>query len=77
MPRILSKSIISTSIKFFEVTLWRTVLGHFLYIRLVITDSPTRVEAEKGSERLSGLTPKLTAIRGVIKERVGAGSNNT
>ena len=36
--------------------------GQFLYTRLAITGSPTGVETEKGSERVSGLTLNWTAI---------------
>ena len=48
----------------------------FLYSRLAITESPTKVETEKGSERVSRLTPKFTVIRRVAKVRVSPRFNN-
>jgi len=46
------------------------VTGQFLYTRLAITRSPTGVETKKGSEGVSRLTPKITAIKRVTKVRV-------
>lgn len=43
----------------------------------MLTDSLTRVEIQKGSERLPGLTPKFIVTSGVIKDRVDSISNNT
>ena len=42
--------------------------GHFLYTRQYITRSPTRVETEKGSERVYGLTLNRTAILSYKKQ---------
>ncbi|XP_049397383.1 uncharacterized protein LOC125861561 [Solanum stenotomum] len=52
-----------------------TVTGQFSYTCLAIIGSPARVETEKGSEKVSGLPSKFTAIYGVTKERVTPGSN--
>ena len=72
MPRKISKSTISKSTKSADMTFSKTVKRQFLYSRLAIIGSPTRVETYKGSERVFGLTPKFT---GVTKERVASGSN--
>ena len=50
--------------------------GQFVYNHLAITGSPTGVETEKGSERVSGLILNWTTIEGVTKEKVAPGSNN-
>ena len=47
----------TSSMKFCE-----TVTGQFLYTRLAITGSLTRVETNKGSERVFGLTLNWTTI---------------
>lgn len=77
MPRIISKLIISNSVKSAKVTLWRTAIGHFLYTHLAIIDSPIGVENEIGSERLSGLTLKFITSSSVTKERFDLKYNNT
>lgn len=53
-----------------------TVIWHFLYNHLAITDSFMGLETIKGSEILLGLTPKFTAMSGVTKERFESVSNN-
>jgi len=53
------------------------VTGKILYTRLAITRSPTGVETKNGSEGVSRLTPKITAIKRVTKVRVALGSNTT
>ena len=50
--------------------------GKFLYTRLDMTESPTGVETENGSERVSRLTLNWIAILGVTKEIVSPGSTN-
>ena len=60
MPRMTSKSTISNSTRSAEVTFLETMIGQFLYTRLAIVGSPTRVETEKGFERISGLTLNWT-----------------
>ena len=45
-----------------------------MYTYLEIIGSPTGVETEKGSERVSRLTPKFTVIYEVTKEIVAHGS---
>ena len=62
MPKITSKYTIFKSTRSTEVTFSETVTGQFLYARLAITGSPTRVETEKGSERVFGLTLNWTAM---------------
>ena len=56
MHRMTSKSTISNSTRSVEVTFWDTMIGQFLYMHLAIIGSPTGVETEKGSWRVSGLT---------------------
>lgn len=63
MPRMTSKSVISNSTISTKVTLWYTIIGQFLYTCLGTMELPTRVDTEKGSAKVLGLTPKLTAIR--------------
>ena len=63
MPRMTSKSTFSKSTRSAELTFLETVTGQFLYTRLAIAGSPTGVEIEKGSERVSGLILIWTAIR--------------
>lgn len=41
----------STYMSSSEVTFWGTITGKFLYTRLAIIESPTRVETVKGFER--------------------------
>jgi len=77
MPRMISKSTISNFTRFVEVTFGEIVTCQILYTRVAITGSPTELETEKGSERVSGLTPKFTVIYGVKKERVAPGSNKS
>lgn len=45
-----------------EVTFWETITGKFLYTRLAIVESLTRVETVKGFEKILGITLKSTAI---------------
>lgn len=52
------------------------MVGQFLYNRLSIKKLLTRVEIEKDSIRISRLSPKSTAILGVMKKNVTSGSNN-
>lgn len=52
------------------------MIGHLLYILLAIPRSPIIVEIEKGFERVSGLTLKITAIRRVTKVRVAPQCND-
>lgn len=50
--------------------------GQFIYTLLVITGSPTCVEIDKSSDRVSRLTPKFTTIHGVAKDSVASESND-
>lgn len=50
--------VMSKSTKSVEVTFWRIEIGQFLYTHRAIIDSLTRVEIEKGSDKILGLTPK-------------------
>ena len=56
MPRMTLKSTISNSTRSAKMTFLETMTGQFLYTRLAITGSPTGVETDKGSERVSGMT---------------------
>ena len=62
MPRMTWNSNISNSTRYAEVKFCETVTGQFLYTRLAITGSLTRVETNKGSERVFGLTLNMTTI---------------
>ena len=62
MPKITSKYTIFKSTRSTEVTFSETVTGQFLYARLAINGSPTGVETEKSSERVSGMTLNWIAI---------------
>lgn len=77
MPRIASKSIILNFIKSYKETLWRTIIGHFLYTHIATTNSPTRVEINKGLERLLRLISKVTGISEITKDSVNPESSNT
>ena len=57
-----SKSTISKSTRYAKVTFRETMIGQFLYTRLAITGSPTRVETEKVSERVYKLTLNWNSI---------------
>lgn len=76
MPRMISKSAISNSTLSTKVTIKETGDRAILYTHLVITGSQTWVETEKGFERYSRLTRKITAIRRVTKVRVAPQCND-
>ena len=73
MPRMTSKSTISNSTRSVKVTFREIVIGQFSYTCLAISVSPTRVDIEKGSERVSVLTSNLIFIKRVIEVRVAPG----
>lgn len=58
------------------MTYWETIIGKFLYSRLAITGSPTKVETEKGVKILFGITQKFTTINGVTRKEYPLYQNN-
>ena len=58
MPRMTSKSVISSSTNYTEVIFYNTMI----YTHLAIIDLPTGVDTKKGSPNILGLTPTLTTI---------------